>query len=1573
MDNINIDLLLNIDVNDLKSRERKELLKLSDLQSIDWNNVATDILGITDPIGQLANWLSGILSSLFDDLKKAFETILNNIIGPVSSVVNTILSIISGIPGAISNLLNIINNVVVKPIQDALYWVSNNFPAIITAASSLIANITSYIANLPGQIKSFIDTVSGFISDLGGKLTTAFSWFINQVSNLPSTISDLIGKITGIFSDLAGKIQAGFSWFIDQIGKIPSIISDLASKITSVFSNIASAIQSGLNFIASELGKIPSILSDVFAKITGVFSDLAGKIQAGFSWFIDQVTHIPDYIRDLIGKVTGFFGDLIDKIKSGFSWFIDQIVKIPSIVSNVVNTIIGDVSRGIGGAIDWIKNGFNLVSSTISTWFTEARDWFTQATKVLQALGADFMGFVNGVIQLPDRLRVAFQDVTNFFARLENALASFIRDPFGTLKTYIFEPLWNGLTASASIMWSSLSKLGAGVWEALSSIWDKISAGVSWLWDALKKAAQWFINGLKDVYDVFSNLFTTAASEVIKVSEAVYGFFVNTISNMQSRIADASQKFTKSVLSSFMTEVGWGSPPGLTVENFVKAWSKSFEYSIPIYLFAMSVELPLRASAYVLRGIALSMRDLQWTVKVSLKPFGLGTEFEFNVAKAIGASLFNFADELTKHAEKFYEPIWMGIGFWYGRYTSMLLTYSLRNYIPIEIPTLRESEEIWNKLRSTKTATYNIPASVLGKPEDAEEALVNFLKIKGFSDYLIKMAFADEDEFNITIKDRFLAQRKIPLADAWKLPAPTDIITMMIRDVFPTVEDFFAIMRAAGFNKDTAILYYYLHYRYPPPERLAEFYFRGLAGVLWYPSTLFEQDLAADLGLNVSAKAPKELNFSFGMLNEILNRYMKWHDYAPFPWISGAATDKAIMSELMAKLPEKVEYRWMVRWGVLQHLSALGVGVTTPIEQIITAMQSAKGNELLAQQVTPGISLDASLLSRFFVAAGMHPVFASISAVTDSHTMLADEMILLRTGFIALYRYGIADINIIEQLMSGLITVQFTTAYLDLGTGAWKTLTYNKPIFWLPAERRLLQLRTVMDRYTTLFRSFIREVERGVRTLLLMGKKDIDDIKSYVNSLNLPKEDADKVKALLSALQQYPTFEALIRQYYDVVSQQLSSEVKSITGQDIGFDIDEKYISVWMEYAELSRVIEVKRWVRTFATRIMGWLFYRVSYGWVRPEEYQALTSMLVARGWISIEEKQFLDTVSEWIYGIAKKEMAPSPSQLSSFAEYMVLDAGFVKDALNKYNVPAEYQDLWIKYISIKPVKSDYKALITAAIRALRYNVISRDEWSKIIENAKQFGFTDKELALIQQRTDLELAVSNAHEYIPTPNTLATMSEYLPEVRNYINNVLEARKIGGIWAQAWTKYIYLKPVYDNVRQWANAMFNLAFNLIIDMKQLDQVFSVLKTYGWEDLEITISQKTILANQIRYAFNDILGAPRTLAAMSRYTDKAADQSFSRASKLIDSLPVDANTKELLKQMYKEYIMSYQAYPEIRSYMSELITDYAYGLLDDTGLEQELDYLRKLGTPELRLALVKRTAQLRRMRRLATSGS
>jgi len=1665
--NVDVSLLLDLDVDNVSPNFgvniKEDTLKLGDLDNIDWGLVASSLLGISDPIGQLRDWLAGVLSGLFDSIKKFFE----GLVKPVSDLLSNVWNIVSRIPDAFNTILNTLRGVVIDPISNLLKWISDNLSNLAGAISNAMNTITQTIQGLPDIVAGFADKVSKTISDLADKVASGFKWLLDQLSSIPDIVKNMLAGVAGAVTDLADKIKAGFTWFIDQVSRLPDAVKSMLDSIAGAVGGLLDKVKAGLAWFIDQVSKLPDVARDIAGRVVGAVGDLLDKIKAGFTWFIDQVSRLPETLRAVSERIIGVLTDLAERAGKGLTALLELIARAPSTVRDALSSILGDVAKGVGGLVEWVRGGFEAVVKALSSWFESARGWFTEATNALRQLGSIFTGFVNAVLQLPDRLAYAFKGMVDFFNNLWTSLQEFARDPTGWLGKHVIQPLWGGL------QW-----LGGKLWEGLQWLWDKIVKGADWLWSTLKATGGWILNALRGVYEALHGVFAGLSDAIVSAGRSMYNFFINSITRLGDTVKDAVEGLIKPVISSFMKSVGWGSPPNLTLESFVGAWATSFAWSIPLYGFALAMEIPLRATAFIMRGIAMSMRDLDWKIRFSLKPLGMGGETEFDVAKAIGAALYNFSEELMKHADKFYEPFWMGIGFWYGRYASMLLTYNLRNFVPIEIPTLRESEEMWNKIRSTGLAKYGIPRDVLGTPQDAEEAIINFLKIRGYSDYVLKLAFADESEFYLEISDRFGARRRIPLADAWKLPSPSDVITMMIRDVFPSVDDFVAVMRSVGFNKDTAVLYYYLHYRYPSPERLAEFYWRGLAGVLWYPYSLFEENLAKSLGLNVTARPPSDLNFDFNTLNDMVSKYMKWHDYAPFPWISGFTTDKAIITELMARLPGRIVYRWMARWGILEHLSKLGVGITTPIDAIINAITSARGDEVFSKQVSPGITLDASLLSRFLVATGMHPVFATISSVAESHTMLADEMTLLRTGFLELYRTGMADINTAEQLMSGLITVQFTTAYLDLAKGAWETITYNKPVFWLPAERRLSQLRSAIDRYYLLWRDFVREVERGVRMLMLLSKRDVSAIKEYVKQLKLPQDVTSRVQELLSELDKSATSEDLLAQYYSIVSSMLSSEVKAITGRDIKFTIDQAYINTWLEYAELMRVVEARRWVRTFATRMMGWVFYRISYGWVQPGEYKALTTMLLARGWISIEEKEFLDTVADWIYRIAVKESVPTPSQLATFAEYMILGEGVVEKVLSHYNVPRDYWDLWKSYIAVKPVKSDFKSLISVALRALRYGVLSKDEWNRILDEARSFGFTeveislierrselelaiesarewvpsptvlatlseyltlpvalvsqalkarrvpeewvnvwlqyiavrpvksdyrqlisvalralrygvlskdewnrilddavkygftDVELSLIQRRADLELAIESAREYVPTPAQLATMAEYLPDVKNYISQVLEARRVKGVWVELWTRYIYLRAVYNDITRWANSMFRLAEYLIIDVKQLDSVFKVLSTYGWESIEIDLATKTVLAEQVRIAFNYVVGSPRNLAGMARYTDKAADWAYSRASKLIDALPVDDATRKVLKEMWKEYITSYQANPEISRYVTELITSYAYGILDDRGLNQELNYLRSLGVPELRLALIKRTAMLRRARRLAT---
>ena len=70
-------------------------------------------------------------------------------------------------------------------------------------------------------------------------------------------------------------------------------------------------------------------------------------------------------------------------------------------------------------------------------------------------------------------------------------------------------------------------------------------------------------------------------------------------------------------------------------------------------------------------------------------------------------------------------------------------------------------------------------------------------------------------------------------------------------------------------------------------------------------------------------------------------------------------------------------------------------------------------------------------------------------------------------------------------------------------------------------------------------------------------------------------------------------------------------------------------------------------------------------------------------------------------------REKIPSPSTLATLAEYLVLPEDLVEKTLKQYGVAKEWLPYWLKYIEVKPIKSDAKSLLTVYIRALRYDAI--------------------------------------------------------------------------------------------------------------------------------------------------------------------------------------------------------------------------------------------------------------------------
>jgi len=49
---------------------------------------------------------------------------------------------------------------------------------------------------------------------------------------------------------------------------------------------------------------------------------------------------------------------------------------------------------------------------------------------------------------------------------------------------------------------------------------------------------------------------------------------------------------------------------------------------------------------------------------------------------------------------------------------------------------------------------------------------------------------------------------------------------------------------------------------------------------------------------------------------------------------------------------------------------------------------------------------------------------------------------------------------------------------------------------------------------------------------------------------------------------------------------------------------------------------------------------------------------------------------------------------------------------------------------------------------------------------------------------------------------TLASIAEYLPEARHFYDDVVKAKRIPPTWQEFWAKYIDIRPMVDDIKNY---------------------------------------------------------------------------------------------------------------------------------------------------------------------------
>jgi len=1473
--------------------------------------IASFQAGVLDPLGQLRDWFVSVFNSVASWVASAITAFIERAVIPsinaISDFLNRVIlpaieSVIGSISRAISDTVSATGKILLESLGALGKTVTDALSSSVKTLSNLLASVGKTILDsisaafksivdlLSGIGKTIMDTLSAAVKSLSDAFKSIGKTILDSLAGFANNIIDAFKSIGKTVMDaLSGAAKSIIDYFSVAFKSIVDLLSGILKGIMDALHGVAEVFIDALTVMGRS---ILDALSAGVKALSDFFSNIAKSIMDGFSKIDKGLVDLWNFMVGAFKDIAGIISVGFSEIGRAFMGFVNGVIEAGAWITSAIKRIGEYIWIGLPESIRLgLEHLFELIQKIVR-YMTEGVEpgWeFTSSPPLV--LGVRLI--------LPkSEFPVFFCTPSSLFAPLVNALV-------GVYEAYI-QP---ALTSITQTIWSGIQTLQEFFANAIRAVWGSAQKVFSGLAEFLGSSITGFLGGL---WEVFSRL-----------SSILRGVFEAILGGLHEQVGKYMGRQAAPLLTEVAKSIGIGTPEYLKAENIETQIMNMYTMAWVFLSSPLWASIPVRLAAHGMYQAGQALYNIQEPIHLSLRPFGIGIDIPISITKAIGASLSHFSREVKEWVDIVGSAMVYGMGIWVSQPISRVLSYSLRNVLPVELPSLDLVMEAAR--RSMPSAAY----------EDMLKLSKYYLSLYGYSDLVIDLLFASVDRYHVVVKDRFGVERKIPLSLIYELPSASDVATMMVRDIFASIADFYTLYKARGMAEDVGALYYLLRFRYPSPERLWQFTTRGISGLLWVTMTDAERaDIekeAKDIGAYTPV-APSMLNFKVQDLMRALKTYMKWHDYAKFSWLQGFTSDNMIYIDTLADIPTKIDQRWMIKWGIYEQLSAKGVTYTSPVNEFIT--------RYVELTPTSRITLDLTNFCRTLQATGLHPAWVPATAVAEAMNALSEERTLLRTGFVNIFKEGFWDIKAIDKFLAGFITASFKVAYIDMATMSWSEKWVNQPVMYLPPERKLIELRALMDRALDILKEIQKDIAVGYQEYIIAT---------------------------------YDEFKSKLTGVIERVNKFFAEDYKQITGLELPDELKlsfvEAYYKPYVESLDIWREVYTVRRIRMWTQRWLGWLMYRVATGVVTRVEMSRLIDTVVKYSRLTGVEREFLYEVMNIMFGIAVKDYAVTPTQLASLSEYIVIPDELIEACFEARLIPEEWRGVWRQYISVRPIADDVKALLSVYRRAMLYVKIPDEIDKAVKEYAKLIGFTDREMAIMHLRNQLEELILNSREYIPTPSMLASICEYIPEARRFFDDVMKAKRVPKEWQEVWSKYIDIKPLVDDIKRYLSRAEQLYASFMISSREFEKVLNeVSGLLGYTPKELEFLRKVTDYERYRRAWTELIGTVDRLVELSEYSPKASKYALGKVKEMIDALPLPYADKQELKEMWEEYIRNRPVKPEARMYITQLINLYVDGLISDIDLEKELNEMKKWGFSDDEIMFYKAQAALRRARKL-----
>lgn len=1077
--------------------------------------------------------------------------------------------------------------------------------------------ITWLWEQISGALDVLENTFWGFLTTIRDQITKTFTDLINA---LTSTISGLFDSLKSAVEGFFNSIISSISNVIDTINTtFTTIIDTLASTsaqilagVESVFQAVVSGIIDIANNIWSYIQQIPdlvvsgveTLINTLSSSVSALFSTLQGWLTSAFNTLTSTLSQVWDFISQIPNIIS-------TSVAQAFTIVSNTILSALNTISSTLQALVDSITSAISFALSQIHNALIGFVNTITTTFGKAWELISSG---LGEVKTAIAGFVNPLIQ-----------ISQFLVKLPENLASTVTNFF--TKTL---PDWIGIIVT------SLQDIALKVWDFLTqtvipTIINSIKGLTSFIFDAVKTI---IAGALNIIYGLGEG-----------IARGVASFITNAI-NFAKEIGKATVETAKGIIEEVSGQLGKameGFYKGLL--DKIKKGEKIGEWEI----FA-TMGASLFAGQMLARAIYVGLMKLGYAIGQHNIGFGFslrivgakGETKPINIRWDFGGILMHIAKEIKEIPDELGKAIMYGVAIWMSQPLAKAMNYYARNLLPVELPSLATMREIVQR---------TMPISE--KFKELISTLTYNMSLYGYSDTVIEWFSKQHTEENwyVNVKDRFGKDRKFPISLIYDLPSGSDLCRMMIHDIILNVGDFEKAMLMKGFCPDISYLYYLLHYRYPPLEKLWEFYCRAKANMLWLDKTFLSSDekaMMSKANLGYEPVPPVNLQKNPDVILDAIGSYAKWWDYAFFSWKSGMTSDRCIAIEMMADIPMRIDARWMYKWQVPT------AGLTKPFTD--------------------------EEVKRIVIARGYHPSWVEPITIAECMNALAEERTYARTGVINSYKEGFLTESDLTQTLSKLTTV--------------KILGKEIEVKFLEGEVKLLTLRAKFDRALDVLRDYTRELVRSIAENIIpfdqLKEKLKTSIQNLANSLGIKLALDDKY------LDAYKPVTETYKEIYTthrVRTWLRYMMFRLLTRFSQGYMKKEEMEKIIEELITKGKLTDTERKLLTDIAQSMFDVFTRT----IKAEAILRKLSRGTITKDVALKELVNLgipsDVADDMIEGRAKV-YTPSVLTLITMAEYIPIPKEKLIDKMEKMGVPKDEQNLFYAYYIAREIDDELKAI---------------------------------------------------------------------------------------------------------------------------------------------------------------------------------------------------------------------------------------------------------------------------------------